>query len=140
MTPMASSASKASKGKKTNASAQRARSIHNGRSRSNEGAAGQPTRNPSAMPAKIEAPGVRTPIPVQKSAGPGSHIHPAIRSARIDGASRLRRRLSRIFQRLSVEKSLGIVLPFSAGTRGMSQGKSCQSPRIQRCWRSVEAR
>ena len=50
------------------------------------------------------------------------------------GVTRLRRRLSRIFQRPISGSGLRL-RPWRDGTNGNSQNRICQSPRIQRCWR-----
>ena len=53
------------------------------------------------------------------------------------GSTRLRRRLSRIFQREIVLMGFATSLPDSSGTRPKSHGAICQSPRTQRCFRRV---
>jgi hypothetical protein len=69
---------------------------------------------------------VDTTKPVQTSAACSGSIHPAASAARLAGADSERRRLSSIFQRPS------------AGSPGPKiHGKSCQSPRVQRCWRAA---
>ena len=50
--------------------------------------------------------------------------------------SRLRRRLSKIFQRARALRRLRSSLPQAVGVHGSSQGSNCQSPRIQR-WRRL---
>src|SRR6185503_19432145 len=65
--------------------------------------------------------------------GTGVQNQPTTRSAMIAGGTRLRRRLSKIFQRLNTESGLGSVLPPPTGTQDLSQSMICQSPRIQRC-------
>ena len=49
-----------------------------------------------------------------------------------ESGTRLRRRLSRSFQRESTVRGLGSRFPLKARTRRLSHGRSCQSPRIQR--------
>ena len=56
-------------------------------------------------------------------------------SAKVAGSTRLRRRLSRIFQRETREIGLGTRAPDSSGTRSVSHSTICQSPRSQRCFR-----
>jgi hypothetical protein len=73
-------------------------------------------------------------ISVQANGGPGRIVQPAVSRATTAGGSKLRRRLSNSFQRPSAGTSLGRD-PVAAGTLGSSHGKSCQSPRTQRCWR-----
>ena len=62
---------------------------------------------------------------------PGSPSHAAAKSASKEGATRLRRRLSKIFQRLISGKVLRAV-PSRVFTRKNNQPSSCQSPRTQR--------
>src|SRR5207237_6249353 len=73
-------------------------------------------------------------IPLQ-SIGAGVKNQPARRRATIAAGTRLRRRLSKIFQRLKTESGLGSVLPSPKGTQDLSQSMNTQSPRIQRCCR-----
>ena len=47
--------------------------------------------------------------------------------------TRLRRKLSKIFQRLIADSLFGPRRPPARGTLGKSQSTICQSPRIQRC-------
>ena len=75
-----------------------------------------------------------TTIAVQTQRRPGSTIHPAMSSASSAGATRLRRRLSRIFQRPIAVSGLRL-RPRRDGTNGNSQNRICQSPRTHRCWR-----
>ena len=71
--------------------------------------------------------------------GKGSKNHPASNnSIRLNG-SRLLRRLSNIFQRLSAESLLPVSFPAALLTRGNIHAPICQSPRIQRCWRLMSA-
>jgi hypothetical protein len=76
---------------------------------------------------------------VQRSGDPGSSVQPATSSASCDSSTVLRRRLSSSFQRDSSGSGLGC-RPVADGTRGSSQGSSCQSPRIQRCLRREKVR
>ena len=73
-------------------------------------------------------------VSVQNQRGPGSTVHPAISSASSVGATRLRRRLSRIFQRPMTGRVFRCS-PWRDGTNGNSHRRICQSPRIQRCCR-----
>ncbi|MNP74206.1 hypothetical protein D3C76_1710450 [compost metagenome] len=50
--------------------------------------------------------------------------------------SRLRRRLSKIFQRARLLRRLGAKPPWGFGAHGKAQYSTCQSPRIQR-WRRL---
>src|SRR5438034_1898501 len=59
-------------------------------------------------------------IPLQ-SIGAGVKNQPARRRATIAAGTRLRRRLSKIFQRLKTESGLGSVLPSPKGTQDLSQ-------------------
>ena len=77
---------------------------------------------------------------VHSTSDPGSSSQPQIRNASIDGPVRLRRKLSNIFQRSSVERSVGIFPLARCGMRRPSQGNNCQSPRIQRCMRCTRVR
>ena len=59
--------------------------------------------------------------------------HQAISNKSVAAAgTKLRRRLSKIFQRESAERGLRSERPAGPGTRGRSQRRICQSPRIQR--------
>ena len=60
--------------------------------------------------------------------------HPNSNSSREVTGTRLRRRLSRMRQRLIALREFGID-PLEPGTRENNHGAICQSPRIQRCWR-----
>ncbi len=73
-------------------------------------------------------------IAIQNQCGPGSTVQPATSIARSRGVTRLRRRLSRIFQR-PMSGSEFRLMPWRDGTNGNSQKRICQSPRIQRCCR-----
>lgn len=55
----------------------------------------------------------------------------------VAGSTRLRRRLSRIFQRETSEMGLGTRAPDSSGTWLVSHSTICQSPRSQRCLRRL---
>jgi hypothetical protein len=61
-------------------------------------------------------------------------VHPARRKASCASSSCWRRRLSRIFQRDS-SASRFRSRPWMPGTQGVNHCSSCQSPRIQRCFR-----
>jgi len=67
--------------------------------------------------------------------GPGSSAMPPKRNAMTAGGKSERRRLSTIFQRCRSVRGFRS-LPSGVGTRGMSHGTVCQSPRIQRCSRA----
>src|SRR6188472_3152022 len=64
--------------------------------------------------------------------GAGVQNQPIRRRAMVAGGTRLRRRLSKIFQRLKTESGLGSILPPPTGTQDLSQSIICQSPRTQR--------
>ena len=71
---------------------------------------------------------------VQNQRAPGSTVHPATSKSSSVGDTRLRRRLSKIFQRPM--SGTGFRLrPRCDGTNGNSQKRICQSPRTQRCCR-----
>src|SRR5580765_4011721 len=53
--------------------------------------------------------------------GAGVQNQPTRRRAMVAGGTRLRRRLSKIFQRLNAESGLGSLLPSPKGTRDLSQ-------------------
>ena len=55
------------------------------------------------------------------------------------GELKLRRRLSKIFQRDKLESGLCSLFPFGPGTPGNIQSAICQSPRIQRFCRPTSA-
>ena len=61
--------------------------------------------------------------------GAGVQNQPTRRRAIIAAGSRLRRRLSKIFQRLKTESGLGSIPPPPTGTEDLSQSMICQSPR-----------
>jgi hypothetical protein len=71
----------------------------------------------------------------QRAGWPGTHVHTASSSATVAGGTRLRRRLSKIFQREMSGSRLRSRRPERVGTSGKSQRRICQSPRTQRCWR-----
>jgi len=73
-------------------------------------------------------------IAVHATGDPGRTVQPRSRSATVAGAIRLRRRLSRIFQREMSGRRLRCG-PVFDGTNGKSHHRICQSPRTQRCWR-----
>jgi hypothetical protein len=75
---------------------------------------------------------------VQPSGEPGSQVHAEASNATSPGATRLRRRLSKIFQRLMSGSRLRS-RPCRVGTTGSSHDRICQSPRTQRCWRRAWA-
>src|SRR5437763_4891746 len=75
---------------------------------------------------------IRAAISPLQSIGVGVKYQPAKRRATVVGGTRLRRRLSKIFQRLKAESGLGSILPPPTGTQDLSQSMICQSPRIQR--------
>ena len=66
----------------------------------------------------------------------GEVSHATTSSPRLVAGTRLRRKLSRIFQRLKQESWFGRRPPPAWGTRGKIQSAICQSPRIQR-WRRL---
>ena len=58
-------------------------------------------------------------------------------NAKVAGSTRLRRRLSKIFQRETSEIGFRTFTPASSGTRSVSHSTICQSPRSQRCLRRL---
>ena len=68
--------------------------------------------------------------------GVRSKAQPATNRSTSAAATKLRRRLSNIFQRDKADKGLRSRRSPCRGTQGISQGNSCQSPRIQR-WRRL---
>ena len=64
---------------------------------------------------------------------------PVTSSASTATGTRLRRRLSRIFQRDNAVSALRRQPACAVGAHGSSHGSSCQSPRIQRCRRFTSA-
>ena len=81
----------------------------------------------------------RTTSTVQTAGLPGRIVHAASRRATVAGASRLRRRLSRIFHRERMGRWLRCS-PLRVGTKGKSQARICQSPRAHRCCRRAWVR
>ncbi len=75
---------------------------------------------------------------VQIHAGAGSTVQASSSAASVAGAIRLRRRLSKSFQREMSGSRLRSSPP-RIGTTGKSHHSSCQSPRTQRCSRRVWA-
>ena len=75
---------------------------------------------------------------VHDQAGTGASSHPAASSRTSVGACRLRRRLSRIFQRSRSPSGFGPRAPPASGTRRRTQAAICQSPRTQRCSRTYQ--
>src|SRR5208337_189526 len=61
----------------------------------------------------------------------------AMSKPRLVTGIRLRRKLSKTFQRLNQERGFGPRRPPGWGTRGNVHSAICQSPRIQRCCRRV---
>src|SRR3982075_2252387 len=76
---------------------------------------------------------------VQRSGEPGKTVHAARSHKNIDGATRLRRKLSRIFQREIIGSVLRTLRRFASGTVGKIKCKICQSPRVHRCCRLTYA-
>src|SRR3981081_4101803 len=64
---------------------------------------------------------------------------PNSRSRKVAGSTRLRRKLSRIFQREPREIGLATWAPDSSGTYEKIHPAICQSPRSQRCLRRLWA-
>ena len=77
---------------------------------------------------------------VHSAGDPGRTVHAATSSTTSDGGIRLRRRLSRIFQREIAGSRLAHDAPLVSRHRGQSQRTICQSPRTQRCWRAAKLR
>ena len=78
------------------------------------------------------------------SAGDSSSAQPSTNSRVSAAGTRLRRRLSAIFQRASADSGLGTTMLRSlpgrrSRSRGSNQPSNCQSPRIQRCRRCTSA-
>ena len=94
-----------------------------------------PTRSTNSWPA-----GVKNTRKVQNQAAPGSISHPVTAKRSVVGETRLRRKLSMIFQRSIAVSGFVPLLPSNFGTICASHGKSCQSPRIQRCSRLAYSR
>ena len=70
---------------------------------------------------------------VQKTGCPVAN-QPVKNMATKEGATRLLRKLSPIFHKDSMDRGFLPLFPSEAGISGISQGRSCQSPLIQR-WR-----
>ena len=75
---------------------------------------------------------------VQNQAGDKA-VQPSSNSSIIAAGTRLRRRLSKIFQRERPESGLFWRRPLRPGTRGSNHLAICQSPRIQRRRRLTSA-
>ena len=73
------------------------------------------------------------------AAAPVDRAHEPSTTASIAGGTRLRRRLSKIFQRDKADIGLGPTCPERPLTDGSSQRAICQSPRIHRCLRPMSA-
>ena len=67
-----------------------------------------------------------------KAEARGATYQPTSVNSTSAAGTRLRRRLSKIFQRDSPESGFRSLRPSAAGTRGKSQLTICQSPRIHR--------
>src|SRR6267154_1183184 len=76
---------------------------------------------------------------VQYNALPGNSSQPQSSITNVAVSVRLRRRLSKIFQREMMDSGLGTILPKKLGTFGSSQNTICQSPRTQRCFLLLNA-
>ena len=88
--------------------------------------------------------GTAMPSAVQNPARPGNTVQPSTNSATRAAGIRLRRKLSKTFQRSTSERTLrrrstwpepGGVSGGAAGVVRNSHGSNCQSPRTQRCSR-----
>src|SRR5438876_8081007 len=77
--------------------------------------------NNSARKAFRTGHNIRPAIIPLHSIGAGVKNQPAMRRATVAGGTKLRRRLSKIFQRLKAESGLGSTLPPPTGTRGFAQ-------------------
>ena len=77
---------------------------------------------------------------VQSAGDPGMNVQAPASSRTSAGGTRLRRRLSRIFQRAIAGRVLGIDRPLPSATSGQIHRAICQSPRTQRCWRAAKLR
>ena len=104
------------------------------RNTGNDCARPRPDQQPRERPAAAATRATPITAIVQNQREPGSTVQPATSSASSVGATRLRRRLSRIFQRPMSGSGLRL-RPRRDGTNGNSQNRICQSPRIQRCCR-----
>src|ERR1700676_4841987 len=72
---------------------------------------------------------------VQIHAGQMGIIHDSTNNSTKAGGTRLRRRLSRIFQRDNADSEFLMRPPNGLGVQGDAHIAICQSPRIQRCRR-----
>jgi len=93
-------------------------------------------RRSNADPAADSPGNNRMPRTVNVAATAPSAAQPTTSTVERAIGTRLRRKLSSTFQRDNGEMQLACVRPRLVGTRCVSQGVSCQSPRIQR-WRRV---
>ena len=75
---------------------------------------------------------------VHTTAARNGSVHPTSNAATAAGAERVRRRLSTIFHRPITGIRLLEGLRAAASRRPKIQGRSCQSPRAQRCWRLAD--
>ena len=91
--------------------------------------------SPAARPIRSR----RGPSPSRRPGGPAGTSSRRRRKASSAGAIRLRRRLSRIFQRL-MNGSWLRAMPCAVGTNGNSHSRICQSPRTHRRCRRTCAR
>ena len=94
----------------------------------------QPAAHGDGYSTRMYGHGGLKPVFTSNQRGWGNTVQPPTASAKSDGATRLRRRLSRIFQRLMSGRRLRAT-PRRDGTTGSSQNRICQSPRTHRCWR-----
>ena len=77
---------------------------------------------------------------VHRLAETDGSVQAATSVARASGADIVRRRLSTIFHRAMPGMEPGLRRPVASRARPRIQGRSCQSPRAQRCWRAAETR
>jgi len=77
---------------------------------------------------------------VHRPAETEGSVQAATSVASVSGADMVRRRLSIIFQRAMPGMELRLRRPVASRARPRIQGRSCQSPRAQRCWRAAETR
>ena len=77
---------------------------------------------------------------VHRPAETDGSVHAATSVATASGADRVRRRLSSIFQRAIAGIAVRSRRPASSCARPRIHGRSCQSPRAQRCCRATETR
>ena len=137
---IASSATSASGTTNTIASSQRPAWSRSARSVPDTAPRRRPRPSPVTSSVNSEAAGASTASAVHRSGWPGRSSQPPRSSATSAGGTRLRRRLSAIFQRSSAPSRFGRRLPPGPGTRRPSQRTSCQSPRTQRCQRRAQPR